>query len=119
MNKIGTIIAVLCALLNSAVAEDDSSLSGIKLERLCNDVVGSSQDNLCVAYIIRVTQGIALGMSEAKREHVYCVPDNVSGGKIREIVQKYLRDHPENLDLPAQMLIALAIHMAFPCPNSN
>jgi hypothetical protein len=42
-------------------------------------------------------------------------PQNLPGKDIRIIVEKYLKDHPDQLDKEAGALVGLALHQAFPC----
>jgi hypothetical protein len=60
-----------------------------------------------------------LGQAELKAGYNYCIPDNVTGGQLQQIVQKTLRDHPEILHLSAVTAVAAAIRAAFPCQKPN
>jgi Rap1a immunity proteins len=45
----------------------------------------------------------------------YCPPDNLSVPQARLVIEKYFRDHPERLNLPAIAVAANALTQAFPC----
>jgi hypothetical protein len=44
-----------------------------------------------------------------------CLRDKVTAGQVRDVVLKYLSDYPQFRDMPATVLIGLALHEAFPC----
>ena len=44
-----------------------------------------------------------------------CITEGVAKKQIFEVVRKYLKDHPEELDLPATTLIQKAVNKAWPC----
>lgn len=48
-----------------------------------------------------------------------CYPTGVAQAQIREIVLKYLRDHPERLDDPAPLLVLNGLFEAFPCKRQD
>lgn len=48
-----------------------------------------------------------------------CYPTGVDQAQIREVVMKYLRDHPERLDDPAPLLVLNGLIEAFPCKRKD
>ena len=44
-----------------------------------------------------------------------CITEGVTKKQIFEVVRKYLKDHPEELGLPAATIIQKAINKAWPC----
>ena len=44
-----------------------------------------------------------------------CYPTGVTQAQLREVVMKYLRDHPERLNDPAPLLVLNGLLEAFPC----
>lgn len=44
-----------------------------------------------------------------------CYPTEVTQAQLREVVMKYLRDHPERLNDPAPLLVLNGLLEAFPC----
>ena len=47
--------------------------------------------------------------------HGWCVPDNASGAQLAKVIVKYGNDHPQELHLPAVVVVANAFLAAFPC----
>jgi hypothetical protein len=45
--------------------------------------------------------------------------DDVSMGQRVLVVSMYLKDHPEELNLPDALLVSTALGKAFPCPTSH
>jgi len=48
-----------------------------------------------------------------------CYPNGVARDEIREVVLKYLRDHPERLGDPAALLVLNGLFEAFPCKRQD
>ena len=63
-------------------------------------------------------QGV-LRTDHAQGAFAICPPENIAKGDIRAIAVSYLRkvssEHPESVDQSAALLIAVALHDAFPC----
>jgi hypothetical protein len=45
----------------------------------------------------------------------FCLPANVTVGQMQDVVENYLREHPENRHFTAASLIADALQRKFPC----
>jgi hypothetical protein len=45
----------------------------------------------------------------------YCPPQGLPGRDIRLIVEKYLKEHRDQLDKEAGALVGLSLHQAFRC----
>lgn len=61
-------------------------------------------------YILGVSDGLT-GTSL----YYYCPPVNIDRGSLREIVTRYLKQHPEDLHVPAGALVTAALIEAHPC----
>jgi hypothetical protein len=48
-----------------------------------------------------------------------CYPAGVAQARVREVVIKYLRDHPERLNDPARLLVLNGLFNAFPCKRQD
>jgi hypothetical protein len=48
-----------------------------------------------------------------------CYPTGVDQAQIREVVMKYLRDHPDRLNDPAPLLVLNGLIEAFPCKRKD
>jgi hypothetical protein len=48
-----------------------------------------------------------------------CYPAGVAQAHVREVVLKYLRDHPERLNDPAPLLVLNGLFEAFPCKRQD
>jgi Rap1a immunity proteins len=45
----------------------------------------------------------------------WCMPEGVSNSQLAKVIVKYGNDHPEELHLPAVLLVENALIKAFPC----
>ena len=77
---------------------------------------------MCAGYIVGVkdaedTTKISLKAAnmEDKRSLKFCVDQRVTNGQLIDVVNKFLKDHPELLHLSAAMIIQGALAHSFPC----
>ena len=95
-------------LATGALAQRESNVNGSKLLGFCT----SSATANCDAYLSGVADAIAAGgPSHAEA----CIPTAVTGKQLREVVVKYLHDHPQDLQLKAGTLTLHAYAGAFAC----
>jgi len=59
--------------------------------------------------------GFILGVHDAYEDQVICSGANVTGGQVRDIVKKFLENNPSERDMPAHLLVMIALVKAFPC----
>ena len=90
-------------------------LSAQKLYERCSDHSGSAEDATCTAWIMGFADGLAMGQAGK----AWCFPEGGTVGQARLVIEKFLRDHPEVLHLPAVAVAGGALMAAFPCPTSN
>ena len=108
IRAIATAAALTALLSTGAHAQRLSKVSGAKLMGICN--AGRSTD--CDAYL----SGVADAIGAAGRDHApACIPDAVTGVQLREVVKKFLRDHPQDMQQPAGELVTHAFAADFPC----
>lgn len=102
--------------------------SGNAFVRLCSvaakDVhtVEESRNNIaCVSFVKGVVQGVedvaeyTQALTGKEPLSPFCVPDGVENGQMVSITLGFVRNHPENADLPTSTLIIGALGTAFPC----
>ena|SRR5271157_2858272 len=59
--------------------------------------------------------GYVEGVTDQGWSPAPCIPEGADRKQIFEVVRKYLKDHPEELDLRATTLIQKAVNEAWPC----
>jgi hypothetical protein len=113
--------ATVALALQTAVVSAADVPSGRELYHLCiQSKKGDSLDFACDVYIRGFIEGIIAQrvMSTSNGPHI-CPPQNTGElYVIRSIVEKYIRDHPEQLDNPASIVLALALVRALPCASN-
>ena len=108
----------IAALLASLPFECANALTGTQLYELCAGNSGSTGNTACLAYARGFSEGFLLGT--AFTPNIYCAPDDgVSAEQARLIIQKYLRDHPEELHKEALYLAGNAMMAAFRCKKNK
>lgn len=98
---------IVCAC--PAFAQRVSKMSGAGLQTACT----GRGTEACEAYLAGIAD--TLGELGPKRGGIACIPPVVTGAQLRIVVQKYLRDHPEKLQLRAAKLALEAYQTSFPC----
>jgi hypothetical protein len=117
----------MLALVAMALAAAPAQEAEPWLMRTGNDVLetcsakGTDSLIVCVAHIQGVVAGVEVQRALVERKgRPTCgfeVPAGVSGEQMRDVVVKYLRDHPEERHLPGGLMIFMALRGAFPCPK--
>ncbi|MGC2464984.1 MAG: Rap1a/Tai family immunity protein [Candidatus Acidiferrum sp.] len=105
-------IFLLCSI--SARAQRVSTTTGNDLLESCEST-GHFEQAFCFGYITGVTDTDAMDGAAFPDRRRSCVAENVSNGQVKDVVVKYLRDHPEERHLLAAILIVKAMSQAFPC----
>jgi hypothetical protein len=67
----------------------------------------------CFGYITGAAD--ALEWARVGTTHPPCIPEGVQSTQVRDVVVNYLRDHPEQRQLGAEMLILVAMELAWNC----
>jgi Ssp1 endopeptidase immunity protein Rap1a len=92
-------------------------LDGINLLRACEAPEaakwGESENALDYGYCMGVIRGVDFWLLPKG-----CA-DDVSTDQRVMVVTKYLKDHPEELNLPDALLVSTALSKAFPYPTSH
>jgi hypothetical protein len=84
-------------------------LDGTNLLRACD----MSEDTIDYGYCLGVVRGVGFWILPKG------CSDDVSGEQRATVVIKYLKGHPEDLNLPDALLVSAALSKAFPCASSH
>jgi hypothetical protein len=107
--------SVLLLLVSaSAHAQRISTMTGNDLLESCGSA-GHFGQAFCLGYVAGVTDLDGPDGSAFPERRRSCVAENVSNGQVRDVVVKYLKDHPEERHIQASILIVKAMAQAFPC----
>ncbi len=99
--------AVSLGLTFSAVPAHAEWMSGNELHETCAS--GSAVDKaLCLSYVMGVLDGARFLDQPLK------TPTGATGGQVRDVVSKYLANHPESREQPARKLVKAAVVDAWP-----
>jgi hypothetical protein len=106
-------VALLLLLSASAHPQRVSTTTGNDLLESCES--RDFKQAFCLGYITGVTDFDGMDGAAFPERRRSCIPENVSNGQVRDVVVKYLKDHPEERHLLAAVLIVEAASKAFPC----
>jgi len=109
MKKITIIVAALIAAATPARA---GAITGQALFENCRNYSTYSNyfnKGLCVGYITAAVEAFAGSR--------FCLPNGVTIGISVDIMERYLRNHPEQRHLDALSLISSAMSKAYPCKS--
>ena len=98
-------IAALAMLLGSP-ASYAGFITGNSLANDCEKNDSMFQDGFCYGYV--------LGIFDKMSRDAMCAPDGVTIKQAVSIVKKFLKENPEDLHLPANGLVSVALALAFP-----
>jgi hypothetical protein len=102
------------AVLMVVWAAPAASFTGAELFDLCFRK-GTDGQLACTSYVRGFADGVAFEGLMVGSDAKYCPPQSLPGKEIRLIVEKYLKDHPDQLGKEAGALVGLALHQTFPC----
>lgn len=126
------LLLLLCSAFSYAQEMKESpSTSGNAFVRLCS-VIDKDQmterENTdfyrCLWYVRGVVDGVdeevtfSGAIVDKNPVRPFCIPDDAEYGQDVRIVLKFVKDHPEEADLPTAFQIVAALHAAFPCPRN-
>lgn len=119
MRSVLLAFAVLLVVPGGATMQDDGT-SGIALLRDCEESLRASGDFARARYCSGVVEGTARTLAFLARENALtgmkvCVPADVTGDRLVQVVLQYLSERPADLHLPDVELITAALRSAFPC----
>jgi hypothetical protein len=109
------LIGVLSALVY-AVPSYGQFLDGNRLFELCDDDAPDYKQEVCLGYVMGVTD-VLVSHSDVEIEQRIglCVPQGVGAAQLRDIVVRYLKQHPEERHYAALKTVGAAVRDAFPC----
>ncbi|MBB3861925.1 hypothetical protein GGQ88_003215 [Novosphingobium hassiacum] len=107
MPAIRSILVLATGLALSTVPARAEWMSGNQLHDTCSS--GTAVDKaLCLSYVMGVLDGSRF------LDQPFKTPTGATGGQVRDVVAKYLEDHPETRDQPARTLVKAAVIGAWP-----
>lgn len=116
-------IAAALFVLQASTAPASPLGTGNDLIISCTSPVREMQ-GLCTAYILGVGDGADMqrAMADVVGNKPYCVYQmrkDVTASQMREVVVRYLQEHPATRSQMGSKLIVSAFAQAFPCPNAT
>ncbi len=107
MSTIRPYLMLATGLALSTVPARAEWMSGNQLHDTCSS--GTAVDKaLCLSYVMGVLDGSRFLDQPLK------TPTGATGGQVRDVVAKYLDDHPETREQPARTLVKAAVVEAWP-----
>jgi len=89
-------------------------------QQTCSNVapkmtIANFDEGNCLGFFAGVATTLSVVHSTFKQPSLFCPPDAYSLGEGIDIWQKWLRDHPEQLQLAAAYTFIVSQEVAFPC----
>jgi Rap1a immunity proteins len=105
-------------LMISSAKAQNSNLTANWLYTVC--AAGDQQGQaICKMWISGFEGGMFSSQELAranKLKPVSCIPNNVTSDQAKLIIEKFMRDNQQYMQLSAEMVAAYALVIAFPCP---
>jgi hypothetical protein len=99
-------------------AHDNDQNSGIHWLRKCTSPEANGQIE-CAIYVRAMVEYDELHGKTLEQKRFICPGKDVTLGQSREVVLKFLRANPQELQLPFVLLAHLALATAFPCSGDS
>jgi hypothetical protein len=103
------VAGVAVAALMSGSAHAGSGMTGNELLQECT-AKGYDSQGYCLGIVFGFVTGNTIEASSS-----ICIPEHVNRGQTRDVVVRYLQQHPEKRHLQIEMLLNDALAEAFPC----
>ena len=105
---------VLMLFMGSPARAGESFFTGNTLLSLCNDNGSDVNWGRCSGYVEGISDSFSGGGNISGWKA--CLSGNITSDQIRDIVVRFLVNHPEKRHYAASGLVAAALEEAFPCP---
>jgi len=105
---------LVLALAGEARSARDTAISGNDFLEWCTSTPKPSEF-ICVGYLLGTVEMILLVHEIGTDAAFPCLPDNVIVRQYKDIVVRWLKDHPELRHEGALTAVILALKEAFPC----
>jgi hypothetical protein len=113
--RFGLLLVVLtCPVTTSAADKDDPQLASLWFDRCSKPDLGSQV--ACTSFIFGVNELHTL-LRLHKKVELYCPSDTATVADFRDVIMKYMEQHPNDLRKAFVVLILEALREAFPCSN--
>jgi hypothetical protein len=91
-----------------------STYSGNDLLRDCSDRNDVSPFSFCLGYINGIRDGVVFASVGLGAKPSFEISEKAELGQLKDVVTKYLNEHPEDRHLHAAVLVESALVKAFP-----
>jgi Rap1a immunity proteins len=112
------VLVLIFLLIASSAKAQNSNLTGNWLYAVCTTRDQQGQ-LICKMWISGFQAGMFSSQELAqvnKLKPASCIPHGVTGDQAMLIIEKFMRDNPQYMQLSAEMVAAYALVIAFPCP---
>jgi hypothetical protein len=111
------VLLLIFLLAASSAKAQTSNLTGNWLYTVCatSDPKGQT---ICQMWISGFQAGIISSQNLAqvnKLKRASCIPPDVTADQAKLIIEKFLKDNPQYMQLSAEMVASYALVIAFPC----
>jgi hypothetical protein len=114
MKRVFLLGLFLLFLNTSTYAQRVSPTTGNTLLEACESKA-ELQQAFWLGYITGSTDVDGMNGAAFPERRRSCIPESVSNSQIRDVVVKYLKEHPEDRHLLAEILVVQALAKTFPC----
>jgi len=108
------LLALVMVVMVSPAWGADQFQSGSQLYGECKNEASPASYGFCYGYILATFDAMVENDDEL-HGWIACLEENHSGKQVRDVVVKWLTDHPTRRYLSSSWIIARALSEAFPC----
>lgn len=115
------IALLLCAAgltaTSAFAAEKDTSSGNYWLAQCQNS--DPNRSVACIDYIKGLRDGVQAQRILTKTNPVFCIPEAVTPGQLKDLFAKYLKDNPKNRHMPGDAILVYTLKQSYPCKDSD
>lgn len=109
------VVAVAVSVLATIVTSQPAAAAfntGNEVLQKCDEGADTQDIAYCLGYIAGAVDQIALWTNYGGKN---CIPSNATLGQMRDVIVKYLKDHPQDRHRSAPLLSYMALGEAYSC----
>jgi len=69
----------------------------------------------CINYIQGLRDGMEAQRILTKTSPIFCIPDGVTPGQLKDLFAKYLKDNPKNRHMSGDVILIHTLKQSYPC----
>ena len=109
-------IGSLALLIPTTGSSAAGFYNGNRLWTACGSTTDGEPPDICTSYVMGAVDSVLSAQDAGAMAKRICLPAQISGGQLADVVRRYLSEHPEARHYTAASVLWTSLNRAFPCP---